>query len=148
MLPSAVKKTIAVIAILLVALIISLWHRMPGEDTRSTKVFLMDTLVELLAEGSRNQAEKAFKEAIRELKRLDTRLGYENSLIDELNRSRTLKDREVYCLVRISKEIRLLIRRVFHYAETHPGRMGIHGPSSSPPAHRERIRRLEEPSFG
>ena len=101
----AVKKTIAVIAILLVALIISLWHRMPGEDTRSTKVFLMDTFVELLAEGSRNQAEKAFKEAIRELKRLDTRLGYENSLIDELNRSRTLKDREVYCLVRISKEI-------------------------------------------
>lgn len=99
------KKTVAAIAILAAALSISLWYRMSGEDTQTAKVFLMDTFIELLAEGPPELTDDAFSKALDELKRLDTRLGYQNSLIDGLNRSRTLKDREIYHLIRVSQEI-------------------------------------------
>ncbi len=99
------KKTIAVIIVLLVALGVSVWHRASREETRHAKIFLMDTFVELMAEGTRGQADAAFKDAIAELRRVDSRLGYRNSLIDELNSNHTLKDRELYLLVRLSREI-------------------------------------------
>ncbi len=99
------KKTIFVIFLLLLALGVSVWHRAFREETRQAKIFIMDTFVELMAEGSRERADAAFKDAIAELRRVDSRLGYRNSLIDELNSSHTLKDREVHRLVRLSREI-------------------------------------------
>lgn len=99
------KKTIALIALILVALGVSVWHQASREETHHAKIFLMDTFVELMAEGARGQADAAFKDAIAELRRVDSRLGYQNSLIDDLNRSHTLKDREIYRLVLLSREI-------------------------------------------
>lgn len=99
------KKTVAVLILLLIALGVSVWHRASREETRHAQIFLMDTFVELMAEGSRGQADAAFKDAIAELRRVDSRLGYRNSLIDELNSGHTLTDRELHRLVRLSREI-------------------------------------------
>ncbi|HPW68722.1 MAG: FAD:protein FMN transferase [Desulfomonilia bacterium] len=99
------KKTIAVFILLLLALGVSVWHRGSRGETRHATIFIMDTFVELMAQGSREQADTAFKDAIAELGRTDSRLGYQNSLIDELNSSHTLKDREIYCLLRLSREV-------------------------------------------
>ena len=99
------KKTIFIIFILLLALGVSIWHRASLEETRHAKIFIMDTFVELMAEDSHGQADAAFKDAIAELRRVDSRLGYQNSLIDELNSSHMLKDREVYHLIRLSQEV-------------------------------------------
>jgi len=101
----SVKKVVIVAAVLLVALAVSLWHRSSGHDTHSAKIFVMDTFVELLAEGSREQTDSAFKKAVAELSRVDSRLGYQDSLIDTLNKNHSLKDREVHHLIRLSREI-------------------------------------------
>ncbi len=99
------KKAIFVIILLLLALGVSVWHRASRGETSHAKIFIMDTFVELMAEESRGQADAAFKDAIAELHRTDSRLGYHNSLIDELNSSHTIKDREIHRLVRLSRKI-------------------------------------------
>jgi len=65
----------------------------------------MDTLVELTAAGTRTETDDAVKKALAELKRIDERLGYRNSLLDTLNRDLILKDRETYSLIRLSRDI-------------------------------------------
>ncbi len=65
----------------------------------------MDTLVELTAKGTQTKTDDAVKKAATELRRIDARLGYQNSLVDGLNRDRTLKDREASALIRLSRDI-------------------------------------------
>lgn len=98
------KKTLSIVALLLTGLAISLWHSRSGE-LHSTKIFIMDTLVELTVKGQETKTDDAVGKAVQELRRINERLGYQNSLIDRLNRERTLKDREAYSLIRLSREI-------------------------------------------
>ncbi|MFY9399080.1 MAG: FAD:protein FMN transferase [Desulfomonilia bacterium] len=99
------KKAVTLAAVILVLLTISLWHQSSRRDTHARKIFVMDTFVELLAEGTREQAEAAFKDAASELDRLDSRLGYRDSLVDELNSRHVVRDPEIYRLVKVSREV-------------------------------------------
>lgn len=98
------KKIVFLILFLIAGLAAILWHGRTNE-VRSEKLFIMDTFVEMMAEGSEEKATVAMKKAADELKRIDTRLGYQNSLIDELNRNHTIRDGEVFFLIRRSREI-------------------------------------------
>lgn len=62
----------------------------------------MDTIVELQAQGTRSRANKAIKSAIEELKRVDSKLGYQKSLIMRLNTTARLEDQEIYALLKHS----------------------------------------------
>lgn len=100
------KKALALATVILMLLGISLWHQSSRRDTHSTKIFVMDTFVELLAEGTREQADAAFKDAASELGRVDSRLGYQDSLVDKLNSRHVVTDQEIYRLVQVSREVR------------------------------------------
>ncbi|HNY65323.1 MAG TPA: FAD:protein FMN transferase [Deltaproteobacteria bacterium] len=99
------KKTLPLIAVVLIALAFVLWRtRTPEVHTR--EVFVTDVFVKLTAQCGRESAEEAFKRAVDEIRRIDARLGYNNSLIDGLNRDHIVRDREVHMLLRVSKEVR------------------------------------------
>lgn len=76
-----------------------------AREIHTTSMFLTDVFIELKATGTRDQAGEAMRKAIAELKRIDSRLGYRDSLIDDLNRRHLLKDREAYELLRVSREV-------------------------------------------
>lgn len=100
------KKIFAAIVFILVivALAVSIRHDKTRE-IHSTSIFLTDVFVQLKVMGTDAEAGEALKRAVSELKRIDSRLGYRNSLIDELNRSHMIKDREAYSLLRTSLEV-------------------------------------------
>lgn len=98
------KKIVAVINLVFIVLAIYLWQS-TGRKIHSTEIFLMDTFIELKAQGSEQKAVDALKKSVEELKRIDAGLGYKGSLVDELNRSRIVKDKELYDLVRTSREV-------------------------------------------
>ena len=65
----------------------------------------MDTLVELQAEGSEERANAAIKNAVDELGRVESTFGYADSLIQQLNSTYSIRNRELCDLVRLSLDV-------------------------------------------
>jgi FAD:protein FMN transferase len=99
------KKTFPLIALFLFCLALFLWIR-DAREIRSREMFITDVFVSLQARGTRHDTGEAFTRAVEEVKRIDARLGYRGSLVDELNRRRVVRDREVYYLISLSEEVR------------------------------------------
>jgi FAD:protein FMN transferase len=99
------KKILPSLIFVIIVLALFLW-RMDSREIRTKEVFITDVFVDLEAKGTRSATDEAFQKAVDELRRIDARLGYKGSLIDGLNMSHAVRDREVYELIRISKEIR------------------------------------------
>ncbi len=95
------KKILPIIVILILVLGVSLWHRSRTE-LHSMQLFLMDTIVEIQAQGDQVLAQAAMKGAFEELGRVDSTFGYQDSLLKELNSSHSIDSREFYDLVRFS----------------------------------------------
>jgi len=99
------KKTI-ILAILILAGSVSLYLLSASREIRTSGAFVTDVFVELKARGTEAGTAEAFYIAMDEIRDIDTRLGYRNSLVDKLNREYFLKDREVYSLIQLGREIR------------------------------------------
>lgn len=69
------------------------------------QIFLMDTIIELQAQGNKAAANAAMKQAIEELHRIDTTFGYQESLLKTLNSSNTVRNRELSRLVDFSLDV-------------------------------------------
>jgi FAD:protein FMN transferase len=100
-----VKKTASFAALALLSMALLLWAA-ESREIRTRQVFVTDVLVVLEARGTSSATDKAFGRALDEIRRIDRRLGYQGSLIDELNRGLAIRDSEVYSLVRISRDVR------------------------------------------
>ncbi|MRR35426.1 hypothetical protein EG829_12235 [bacterium] len=55
--------------------------------------------------GSEADSAEAFDRAVVERARIETRFGYRNSLVDELNGRHTVRDPELFSLIRTSRLI-------------------------------------------
>lgn len=71
----------------------------------STQVVLMDTLVEILAQGPPHRTEGATRQAFEEMRRIDRKFGYQESMTSELNTRHVLKDTETQVLIRTAMAI-------------------------------------------
>lgn len=65
----------------------------------------MDTIVEIQALGDKTDTKAAMGAAIKELRRIDKKFGYNTSLITELNTSHEVEDREIYSLIQYGMDI-------------------------------------------
>jgi len=96
--------TASILLLIVIALAVSIRCGRTHE-IHTTSIFLTDVFIELKAMGTEKETGEAMKKAIAELRRIDARLGYQNSLIDELNRKRIIRDREAFHLLRVSREV-------------------------------------------
>ncbi|HQG32495.1 MAG TPA: FAD:protein FMN transferase [Deltaproteobacteria bacterium] len=96
--------TAFILLLLLAALTASIRYGRTHE-IHTTSIFLTDVFIELKAMGTQSETGEAMKKAVAELKRIDARLGHKDSLIDELNRKHVIRDREVFHLLRVSREV-------------------------------------------
>lgn len=69
------------------------------------QIFLMDTIIELQAQGIKTAANAAMKKAIDELNRIDKTFGYQESLLKTLNSSHRVKNRELSRLIDFSLDV-------------------------------------------
>ncbi|MBN2297774.1 MAG: FAD:protein FMN transferase [Deltaproteobacteria bacterium] len=98
------KKIIAAAIILIIVLGLSLLYT--GRHKIHTQQFiLMDTIVEFKVAGDKKYAETAMKHALEELRRIDSTFGYQKSVLTELNALHSIRNQELYELIRFSLEI-------------------------------------------
>lgn len=97
------KILVLVLAVILLLALVTTCAR--SREIHTQTFFLMDTVVELQAQASRNNAEQAMHAACAELKRIEHAFGYEASLITELNTIHTIRDAEAHALVRTALAI-------------------------------------------
>ena len=100
------RKTLPFIVFLLFCLALFLW-RTESRQIRSREVFVTDVFVELKARGTRGATGEAFRRAVDEIRRVDARFGYKDSLISRLNETRSMKDREGYGLISRARSVRI-----------------------------------------
>ena len=94
-------KKIVVISISVVAIILlglGLSHHGLYESSK-LKLFLMDTLVEVKAYGPGDTSAKAVEAGAGELRRIDKRFGYHDSIVSRLNTYHKVRDAELYRLM-------------------------------------------------
>lgn len=99
------RKTFFFIVPVLVCLALFLW-RTESREIRTREAFVTDVFVDLKARGTRRATDEAFRRAMQEIRRVDARFGYKDSLITGLNENRLLKDREGYGLISLAKAVR------------------------------------------
>ncbi len=91
--------------LLIAALLLATLLLRPRTETHSMQIFIMDTFVEILAEGSSDAAQSAIREGIQAIRRVDGKFGYNNSAINQLNLSGQSSDPEIVDLISRALEI-------------------------------------------
>ncbi len=106
------KKILSVLVLAVVFFALLVWLRQPHAIYQE-KFFLMDTIVEIMASGKEDESMSAINAAHKELKRIDARLGYNNSLVTGLNTTHKANDKELYALIQYGMDINKLSHGAF-----------------------------------
>ncbi len=80
------------------------------------RLFLMDTLVEIEAYGPGDMPARAVESGAAELRRIDKKFGYHESIVSELNTRHRVRDAELYKLVKKGLEVESMTGGAFSIA--------------------------------
>jgi thiamine biosynthesis lipoprotein len=110
--PSTLKKILSVFVLVFVFFALFVWLKQP-HAVYQEKFFLMDTIVEIMASGKQDEAMSAIDASHKELKRIDAKFGYNNSLVTKLNATNMAEDKELYEVIQYGMGINRLSQGSF-----------------------------------